>query len=328
MARTPLYFRSHGKLSREPCEAAVEERDEYPYNPAVGITSGMHWGGGILPWGMPIDQRWDEAYSVTYTTPPLKGDLEVTGTPTAVIYVSSTAKVAYFRVKLIDVASDGTSKLVRYGGLNATHRDSHIEPEPLSPGQVYELKIDLETMSYVFGTGHRIRVAIASADIQNAWPTAEPAVNTIHRGSRYPSRIVLPVIPEQNAELPQPDLVQLSNADPQDLSTPEEYSITHDLVNQETIFRIAPVHVPESADFDLQQHSSLTVSSVNPAEAVLKAYCAYTLKQAGSDIRIESSELTTSNASAFRHLVQLTVTVNGKLHFNKSWSRTVPRLLN
>ena len=326
--RTPLYFHSQGKMSPEPCEAVDEERDEYPYNPGVGITSGIHWGGGILPWGTPIDQRWDEAYSVTYTTPPLEADLEVTGTPTAVIYVSSTAEVAYFRVKLIDVAPDGTSKLVRYGGLNATHRDSHFDPEPLIPGEVYELRIDLKTMSYIFGTGHRIRVAIASADIQNAWPTAEPAINAIHRGSRHPSHIILPVIPEQNAELPQPDLVRLSNADPQGLSTPEEYSITHDLVNQKTIFRIAPVHVPDSAGFDLQQHSSLTVSTVNPAEAVLKAFCAYTLKQLGSDIRIEANELTTSDESAFRHLVQLTITVDGKLHFNKSWSHTVPRLLN
>ena len=99
-------------------------------------------------------------------------------------------------------------------------------------------------------------------------------------------------------------------------------------MNQKTIFRIAPVHVPESAGFDLQQHSSLTVSTVNPAEAVLKAYCAYTLKQLGSVIRIEANELTTSDESAFRHLVQLTITVDGKLHFNKSWSCTVPRLLN
>ena len=325
---TPLYFHPHGKMSRESYEASAEERDEYPYNPAVGITSGMHWGGGILPWGMPIDQRRDEAYSVTYTTPPLEDDLEVTGTPTAVVFISSTAEVAYFRVKLIDVAPDGTSKLVRYGGLNATHRDSHFEPEPLTPGQVYELKVDLKAMSYIFGTGHQIRVAIASADIQNAWPTPEPAINTIHRGSRYPSHIILPVIPEQNTELPQPDLVQLPKAEPQDLATPKEYSITHDLVNQKTTVRIAPVHVREAADFDLEQHSSFTVSSVNPAEAALKAYCAYTLKQAASDIRIESNELTTSNASTFRHLVQLTITVDGKLHFNKSWSRTVPRRLN
>ena len=162
------------------------DQDEYEYNPAVGITSGIHWGGGILPWGMPIDQRLDEAYSLVYTSEPLEQELEVTGTPAAVLYVSSSAEVAYFRVKLIDVAPDGTSKLVRYGGLNATHRSSHFDPEPLEPGQVYKLQVDIKAMSYVFSPRHRIRVAIASADIQNAWPTPLHSVNTVYRGRGSP----------------------------------------------------------------------------------------------------------------------------------------------
>ena len=185
---THMYFQADCKLGPEPNLTGKEEPDSYSYNPAVGVMAGRHGRGNISPWAMPLDQRLDEAYSLTYTTPPLETDLEVTGNPTAVLYISSTADVAYFVVKLCDVAPDGTSKMVSDGALNATHRSSHIKPEPLKPGQVYELKIELKSLAYVFSAGHCIRVDVASSDFQNAWPTSKPAINVIHRGNTYPSR--------------------------------------------------------------------------------------------------------------------------------------------
>ena len=328
---TPLYFEANGHLAWESNEAAEDQSDKHVYDPAIGITSGMHWGGGILPWGMPVDQRLDEARSLTYTTAPLESDLEVTGFPVAMLYVSSTADVAYFRVKLIDVAPDGSSKLVRYGGLSATHRNSHSDPEPLEPGKVYELKINLKALAYVFGAGHRIRVAIASADLQNAWPTAKPATNSIHRGRRHPSRIVLPVIPVSNSHRPAPDLKRLPNADPSDLGKPEEYSITQDLLNQTTTVRLATsgrdTGWREGCD-RLDMQSSFTVSSQDPAKAVLKSSCTYALVRPEGNIRVEATEVTVSDCATFRHSAQIQVAINGASHFSKSWSVTVPRKLN
>ena len=319
---TPMYFQEGGRL--DPVPPSTEGKDEYEYNPGVGITSGMHWGGRILPWGMPIDQRLDEAYSLIYTSDPLESELEATGTPSTVLHVSSTAEVAYFRVKLIDVAPDGTSKLVRYGGLNATHRSSHFDPEPLQPGQVYPLEVELKAMSYVFAPGHRIRVAIASADIQNAWPTALHSVNTVYRGGARPSHIILPVIPTRSPELPRPDLKILPPADPGKLSKPSEYSITQDLANQTTTVRLVQ-GAEESGNL---MSSSFTVSSKNPANAVLKARALRTVGRPESRIQVEANETTSSDALSFRHLVQIEILVNGKRHFQKSWSVTVPRKLN
>ena len=48
--------------------------------------------------------------------------------------------------------------------------------------QIYELRIPLRHCAYAIAAGHRLRVAIASAEFQNAWPTGQPARNTIHRG--------------------------------------------------------------------------------------------------------------------------------------------------
>ena len=327
---TEFHFRGEGKLSREASSGSDEGADSYEYKPTVGVTSGMHWGGGILPWAMPVDQSLDEAYSLTYTTPPLEEDVEVSGAPRAVLYVSSTAEVAYFRVKLIDVTPEGTSKLVRYGGLSGTHRDSHFEPEAMVPGEVYELAVDVKEMSYRFAAGHRIRVAIASADIQNAWPTAQPAVNTLHRSRRYPSHIVLPVIPEQNPRLPEPDLVELPTADPKLLKTPLDYSITHDLVGKTVTVRLGRESGGDRGEGSEHQvtRSRFTVSEENPANAHLAATSTYVVKRPDSEVKVEASEVTSSNKAAFHHVVEVEVTVNGARHFQKSWSVTVPRKLN
>ena len=330
---TKMYFHPDGKLSRTTPEGSDGEGDRLTYKPTVGITSGIHWGGGILPWGNPIDQRADEAYSLTYTTAPLEEPLEVSGTPRAMLYASSTAEVAYFRVKLIDVAPDGTSKLVRYGGMNAAHRKSHFEPEPLRPGEVHEVPVEVKVMTYVFAPGHRVRVAIANADIQNAWPTALPAENTVYRNRRYPSHIVLPVIPEQNPKLPEPDFVTLPNADPKvalDQTRPLEYSITQDLVAETTTVRLGKERKGKRGDGEqyMKLLSSFTVSEKNPANAALKAAATLSITRPESEVKIEANELTSSNKAAFRHLVEIEITVNGRRHFNRSWSVTIPRKLN
>jgi len=235
--------------------------------------------------------------------------------------------VAYFRVKLIDVAPDGTSKLVRYGGLNATHRESDLEPEPLTPGEVYELKVDVKAMAYEFEKGHRIRVAIANADIQNAWPTPKNAVNTVYHGPRTPSHIVLPIIPPPEEELGEPDLVELPTADPDALRRPSRYSIEHDLLNQTTTVYLGKQgsgeRGPGTEETDLQ--SSFTVSHENPANADLKATYVNTIKRPDSTIEVKATELTSSNEEAFRHISNVEIFLNGALFFNKSWSKTVPR---
>ena len=313
-----------GGLSDQPHKETTS--DDLDYRPSAGISSGIHWGGGVLPWGMPLDQRLDEPDALVYTSSPLETELEVTGTPVAKLYVSSTATTAYFRVKLIDVAPDGIAKLVRYGGLDATHRSSHSDPQPLSPGEIYALEIPLKTMSYVFEPGHRLQIAIAGADFQNAWPTGEPGVHSVHRGGVHASRVVLPVVPLQSPELPLPELHPLPTADPQSLSQPVEYSITRDLATQETTARL---HVATGAAGDrLELRSQFTVDDRDPAVAILRAEAFYKMIRAEFDIEVHSDESTTSDRDSFHHTVHLRILRDGKPYFEKNWSVSVPRPLN
>ncbi len=322
---TPFYFHPGGELGREAPDRENSAR-EYTYNPAVGITAGIYWGGGIMPWAMPVDQRLDEALSLTWTTPPLERDLEVTGNPVAVLHVSSSAETAYFHVKLTDVAPDGTSKWLTDGGLLGTHRNSHSSPEPMEPGQIYELRIDMKYVSYLFEKGHRIRLSVAGADFQNAWPTPLPAVNSLHCGRDHPSRVVLPLTPARNSTLPEPafEPSPCPPATMEDLP-PNRHEITHD-------------HVAGTVTATLERDgtgravsgrawSTYTVSPQNPAETVLKAGYVYEPPHPEKRIVVEAKEVLRGDAESYHFSTEVVVTVDGDRHFDKSWSVTVPREL-
>jgi hypothetical protein len=316
-----MYLQAEGRLSQNSDKSAEDEHDDYTYKPSVAVMNGIYAGGPIWPWAMPLDQRLDEAYSLTYTTPPLEKDTEVTGEPTADIYVSSSADVAYFMVKVCDVAPDGTSKRVSYGGLNATHRTSNAHPELLKPGEIYELKIDLEYLAYVFPAGHRIRVDIASADFQNAWPVSKAAVNSVHRNRQHPSQVILPMVPEQNPKLPPPRLTPSPNPLPalETVHKPEDYRVTYDLVNQTTTVSIGK---------EGQNDTRFTVSDGNPADAVVNATQEYDYNEHGLAIKLRVHAVTASDSETFRHLVEVDITLDDKPYFRKSWTLSVPRQYN
>lgn len=310
---TSMFLESGGTLSREQHTVARFERDTYVYKASIGAMSGLL---GSMP---SRDQRQDEAFSLNYTTQPLQDDLEVTGNPSANLFISSTAEIAYFHVRISDVAPDGTSTLVTQGGLNATHRKSHRYPTPLKPGETYELKIALQSTSYVFPAGHSIRVSISSADFQNAWPTSMPAFNSVVRGTKFPSQIILPVVPPQSPRLAEPRLLASPNVRPGCFARQGyEYNITYDLVNQKTILSMGSG----------ASRAIYTVSDLNPAEAVIQSTFEYTTLQANDEIKVHARTVTSSDAYVFHHLAEVEIDINGKRHFQNSWTMSVPRNLN
>jgi putative CocE/NonD family hydrolase len=78
----------------------------------------------------------------------------------------------------------------------------------MTPGQVYEFKIDLWSTSNVFLKGHRIRLEVSSSNFprfdrnlntgKDASTSAEmvTATNTVLHDAAHPSALILPVVPE------------------------------------------------------------------------------------------------------------------------------------
>lgn len=317
---TPMYFGERGRLSQQTCEEG--EQDEYDileYDARVGGCAGMHGGGpSSINWFMPLDQRPDEAHSLTYTTQPLEEDVEVTGLPRTILHFSSTARITLFVVKLCDVAPDGTSALVTKGYLNVAHRESHRNPSYIEPGKFYEIEIELLTCAYRFRKGHRIRVDIANSDFLNVWPTPEPCTNNIYHSAMRPSCIVLPIVPPRGTEeLSEPDL-GLSPHPParRENLTPPKFSVNRDIINDTAT---VAYEMPDT------HAASFTVSAPNPAQAVVEATAQFVCDYQGQHIVVGSQCVTSSDDQTFCHAVEVEITVDGKRHFNKSWKESVPR---
>ncbi len=159
---------------------------------------------------------------LTFSSDPMEKDLEVTGPITLILYASSTEKDAHFYVRLVDQASDDQQEperlpprgqILTRGWLKASHREkvpekskmcqpyhAHENPAPIEPGKVYKFEIEIWPTSNIFRKGHRIRLDISNGD--------SPAFDfgghhfglkvgrdTIYHDKKYPSHLVLPVIP-------------------------------------------------------------------------------------------------------------------------------------
>jgi putative CocE/NonD family hydrolase len=124
--------------------------------------------------------------------------VEVTGPLSVVLYVSSSAPDTDFTAKLVDVYPDGSAFNIQESILRARYREGFDKKVWMKPGEVYEVKIDLQATSNYFGPGHRIRLEISSSNTggnqcnETEWKVA---TNTIHHSRIHPSHIVLPVIP-------------------------------------------------------------------------------------------------------------------------------------
>src|SRR5262249_52816031 len=114
--------------------------------------------------------------------------------PRVILHASSSARVASFVAKLADVAPDGHSTLIVDGSLNGTRRNSLSDPEPMVPGEIYQLDIPMLPSGWIVKAGHRLRLVISSSDFPNLWPTPEKARNRVYRSERFRSRVILPLV--------------------------------------------------------------------------------------------------------------------------------------
>ncbi len=320
-----------GRLQTEPVTA--DGADTYPHRPAIGTRAGLCWGAGGRPNGLARDLRPDEALSLTYTGEPLAEPLDIFGFPEAVLYLSCSAPVAHAVVRLADVAPDGTSALVTTGILNLTHRNSHSEPEPLVPGQVYEVRVGLKATGYRFLAGHRVRLSLASAYWPPIWPSPYPAINTLFCGPARPSRLVLPVVPEHPAPLspPQfktspPELVEVGT----DREDPPVWQVIEDvLAGSVTVktYEGGTGVLPDGTEVFASEGLEMTVYHDDPAHTRLYSRVLYKLKEWGYEIEIHATGTIRSTTTDFHVDVQLRVLLNGGVFFEKSWLESVPREL-
>jgi len=163
---------------------------------------------------------------VSFETPVLGEDTEVTGPIVLNLWVASSSEDMDLFVTLRNIGPDGKDicevgqhgqavPCVTKGWLRASHRQldpekslpyrpyhAHDERQWLSPGEVVECQIEVWPTSMVFQKGHRIRLDVQPRDGVGAGPYTHHhgdynsgATNTLYAGGDRPSWLLLPIIP-------------------------------------------------------------------------------------------------------------------------------------
>jgi len=228
---TAFYLHADGGLTakKPTADTAALTYDFDPSDPVptIGgaVTSGeplMRGGGfdqretpelyGAREPFLPLEARPDV---LVFQTEPLKEDVEVTGPITAELWISSDAVDTDFVIKLVDLYPPSEDYPAGYalnltdGILRCRYRDSWEDPAPMTPGQVYRIKVEAFPTSNLFKKGHRIRLDVSSSNFpkfdvnpntgapEGVGLTRQVARNTIHLDAGRPSHVVLPIIPRR-----------------------------------------------------------------------------------------------------------------------------------
>jgi predicted acyl esterase len=187
---------------------------------------------------------------VTFLTDPMAEDTEITGPIAAKLHISSSTEdadfflvVRVFSPDLKEVTFQGAldpHTPIGQGWLRASHRKldkaltlpfrpyhTHDEKQPLTPGEIYELDIEIVPTSIVVPKGHRVALSVRGRDyvypggsggklsnMKNEFTGNGPFMHddprdrpvaiyggktTIHLGDGRENFVLLPIIPQKDA---------------------------------------------------------------------------------------------------------------------------------
>jgi len=163
---------------------------------SVGLFAGKWCSYAATP-DLPHDQREEDGGALVFDTAPLEEPMEILGAPVLDLELSANKPHAMVAVRLSDVAPDDKATRITYGLLNLAHRNGHDRPEPLTPGEGFRVRVQLNEVAQVFPRGHRLRISVSTSYWPLAWAPPEAVRLTIAGGT---SRLEVPVRPESELD--------------------------------------------------------------------------------------------------------------------------------
>jgi uncharacterized protein len=151
-----------GRLQAEP-PVADQAPDEWVHDPDRPVPFITGEGSGQI--GGPDDYLGVESRGdvLVYSTEPLAGPVELIGPVTLVAHVATSAADTDITAKLVDVHPSGFAQRLCDGMVRLRYRSGFDRAEPVTPGEVYEVRIVMWDTCVRLDAGHRIRVEVASS---------------------------------------------------------------------------------------------------------------------------------------------------------------------
>lgn len=308
------------------------QADEYGYKATVGLNN-AYWSAGSIRYYLADDQRQDEARSLVYTSEPFGEETHLLGWPRVVLHASSSAKVAAFVARLAAVSPDGHSTLITDGAINGTRRKSLTDPEPMKPGEIYELNVPMAPSGWILKKGDRLRLSISSGDFPNLWPTPYPARNSVHRGGPHLSRVVLPVVKKSALPAPQflpPPVLRRYTAPASNGIEPLQQVILDQLKNTATVvFRSSSSNVLDENMGTVTTTSEFhcSASDDHPGQSAIVGTHTLSIRREDGIIEVTAESSIRATETDFHLTVNIHVKRNGLSFFQKQWLHTEPRRL-
>ncbi len=326
----PYYLRPDHSLSNEDTPAPAV--DSLKYVPSIGVQA------GVDDFDVQPDQRSVDAFSLVYDSAPLAKDSAILGVPEVGLRASATAPQADWFVRLSDVAPDGSVTLITDGALNGAQRDSMAHPQALEPDKVYALRVRLHFTSWVFPTGHRIRVAISNARWPMFWPTPYAMITSLYLGGpgAQASRLLLPTVPLTSALAP-PHFSAVAPADrptsPQDSArTSPKWTLHRSEFGRPTIVDAGSGQWPEKplsfpwALYSNRQHRAYEVQDEHPELASYTGFVDMRQQFPNHRELIWHTEWNIhSDRTNFYYDLKRELLEDGKAIRTREWRDTVPR---
>jgi putative CocE/NonD family hydrolase len=217
----PFYLRSGVAPTMQSLSDAApttaERADLLIQSPTSGLASSGSSGFVYAPETFGL-QRYEEAQAVVYETDEFAEPYHVVGPVTLKLYTQALSPDFGWAVRLSDVWPDGSSHFISEGYLKASHRKldpertwfdeagrvirpyhPHTEgsgEELMTPGEIYELEIEIWPVANRWLPGHRLRLQLSAQSL--VWhPSLEPGpAALILHDDAHRSRLLLPVLPE------------------------------------------------------------------------------------------------------------------------------------
>ncbi|TIR99633.1 MAG: CocE/NonD family hydrolase, partial [Mesorhizobium sp.] len=191
--------------------------------PDEGARTYLYPSGTELPGSNPQFALTPQASgSLHYRTDPMEADMTLLGNPDVSFHFSSDQTDTDFMVTLKDVDPEGNTTYLTRGFLRASLRQidpartrpdqinqSLREVQELEPGKIYKARFSLDPIGHVVREGHRLEVSIlAPNDIPSpvfaSTPIKSPSLNKVYHSEKFPSKLVLPIVPGAKAQAPAP----------------------------------------------------------------------------------------------------------------------------
>ncbi len=327
-----LYLNVNSRLDRTAAEpATVITRSPQ----TVGIASG-NWcpsgagGSEDLDIEVALDQRVDDARSLTFDSEVLGSPLEILGTPVLSLVVAVDQPVAYVAARLNEVMPDGSSRRITYGILNLCHRDGSESPTLLQTGREYTIQLALDYCAHHFSAGSRLRIAISTTYWPLILPSPRPVSLTLRTGSSHLALPVRPTRADDDKLRPFDRPYVPPTATTVISSTPGRRVVEYDVrANQQTIrhrvatgeFRADEIGTTIVTNLEMR----CAINDVDPNGALMEYTTTFGWKRGDMQPRVVGTATITALPTEFNVKAGIRAFNGEEQVLQRSWEQSVPR---